>query len=118
MHARWPWAGYFLRLNPISENSPIEQVVDLSLFMALALCHVDDLTYFESKHGTLLRHNGDQLCKILAEFQGRAAELGTAIGLPDWTIRQRDDPITSAVVSFFTADQSLHHPKPKNRKRK
>lgn len=118
MHQRGPWAGYFLRLARITETSAIEQIVDLGTFMAVALCHVDEITYCSTSQGTALRYNGDQLCSILAAFQGLANELGSAIGLPDEIILKRNDLITETVISFFAAGQSIHQPKPKSRKRK
>ena len=45
LHARWPWAGFFLRLDPINTKSSVDKVVDLAVFMSLLLVHVDYLTY-------------------------------------------------------------------------
>jgi hypothetical protein len=117
LHQRWPWAGYFLQLNPVSKDSPIEQIIDLGTFMGIALCHVDKLTYFATPHGTVLRYNGDQLCKILAEFQGRAAELARAVDMTPTCICQRDDLISSAVISFFETGQALNQQTKRNRKK-
>ena len=115
MHARWPWAGFFLRVSPITVNSPVEQVVDLSTFMALALCHCDHLTYCETKFGIGLKYDPGELGKILAEFQGRAMELGDAVRIPGKALEKRDALITEAVVSFFDAGNSIN--KQNNQKR-
>ena len=108
LHKRWPWAGYFLRLAPLKRNSTPDQVVDLGVFMALALCHCNSLEYCESKQGCVLRYGAGELGKILAEFQGRAAELAQTVGIPNDEIHQRDELITDSVVSFFAAGKALH----------
>jgi hypothetical protein len=108
LHQRWPWAGYFLRLTPLKRTSTQNHIIDLGTFMALALCHCDSLGYCESKQGCVLRYGAGELGEILAEFQGRAAELAQSVGIPDDTIRQRDELITDSVVSFFAAGKAVY----------
>jgi hypothetical protein len=116
LHGQWPWAGYFLRLAPVTLQSPAQQIIDLGTFMALAICHVDELTYIESPTGVCLKYNGDQLAKHLAELQGRAVELADATGISAAAIRERDALITDSVVSFFDSGTDLYH-KQKRRKK-
>lgn len=120
LHQRWPWAGFFLRLAPITEQSLQRQIVDLSLFMALALCHCDDLVYCETDAGVGLRYNPGQLGKHLAELLGRAAELAHEVGIPSRAIQQRDRLVADAVASFFDAGKNLTQQfnQKQNRKRK
>jgi hypothetical protein len=106
MHKRWPYAGYFLRLCPITFEPPQQQIIDLSMFMALALCHCNNLVYCESKNGIGLQFETSELATILAEFQGRAAELADAIGIPIKEIERRDDLISRSVASFFDAGKA------------
>jgi hypothetical protein len=107
LHARWPYAAYFLRLKPITLQSPIPQIMDLSIFMALALCHVQDLACCETASGVCLRYDITQLTRHLAELSCRAAELGDCIGVPKDEIEKRDNLISSSVVSFFDAGQTF-----------
>lgn len=118
LHHRWPWQAYFLRLAPIDENSPQTQIVDLSLFMALALCHCDDLVYCETDNGVGLRYNPGQLGKHLAELLGRAAELAHEVGISSKAIQQRDKLVAEAVVSFFDAGKNLTQQINQNQNRK
>lgn len=112
LHAKWPYAGYFFKLKPITQDSPVEQITDVTTFMSLALCHCDDLGYYESPQGIGLRFSAGQLAQILVEFQGRAIELGQTVGLRAAAIRQRDSLITEAVASFFDCGQPLAPPNP------
>ena len=109
LHQRWPYAGFFLRICPITFESPQPQIMDLSMFMALALSHCDNLLYCETKHGIGLRFETEELAKILAEIQGRAAELADAIGIPAKEIERRDDLISRSVASFFDAGKANFH---------
>jgi hypothetical protein len=106
LHKRWPYAGYFLRLCPVTLESPQQQIIDLSMFMALALCHCNHLKYCESKHGIGLQFETSELATILAELQVRAAELADAIGIPTKEIERRDDLISRSVASFFDAGKA------------
>ena len=106
MHARWPWAGYFLRLCPITLDSPPSHIIDLSTFMAIALCHCENITYCETELGVGLQFRTEELASILAEMQGRAAELANAIGIPIKEIKRRDDLISRSVASFFDAGKA------------
>ena len=107
LHARWPYAGYFLRLRPITLQSPLSQIMDISVFMAVALCHVNDLTCCQTVRGVSLRYDITQLSRHLAELTCRAAELGDVIGLSKEEIRRRDNLISASVVSFFDAGQTF-----------
>jgi len=118
LHTRWPYPGYFLRLKPITLDSPREQIVDLSVFMSLAFCHCDRLTYCETKTGVGIQYELSELSKILAEFQGRAAELADVVGIPTQEIEQRDNLIADAVASFFDAGKEIHQQKNQNRNRR
>jgi len=89
--------------------------VDLSTFMSLAFCHCDRLTYCEIKTGVGIQYELSELSQILAEFQGRAAELADAAGIPTQEIEQRDNLITDAVASFFDVGQEIHQQKNQNR---
>lgn len=106
MHKRWPYAGFFLRICPITFESPQPQIIDLSMFMAIALCHCNNLLYCESKRGIGLQFETSELATILAEIQGRAAGLADAIGIPTKEIERRDDLISRAVASFFDAGKA------------
>ena len=101
LHESWPWAGYFLRLHPVTADSPTEQIIDTSIFMTLIFCRLDELTYAETTHGVGLRFNGEQFKHHLADLRHRAAELAALAGLPDTRIQQRDDLIVKAVANFF-----------------
>jgi hypothetical protein len=118
VYERWPWQAYFLRLTPINENSPQPQIVDLSLFMALALCHCDQLTYCETNNGVGLRYNPGQLGKILVDMLGRASELSQCVGVSPATIKIRETLVTNSVISFFDAGKNLTKQLNQNRKRK
>jgi hypothetical protein len=119
LHARWPWAGFFLRLRPINAASVPDEIVDLSVFMSLLLVRVDRLTFVETPHGTALRHDADQLCEHLFDLQSRAAQLAAIVDLPPTAINQRAALISRAVASFFEAGEALHQTtKTKRNKRK
>lgn len=109
MHARWPYMGYFLRLAPITRESPFAQICDLSTFMAVSLCFCGNLVYCETKNGVGLQYNISELSKHLAELQGRAAELADAVGIPTKEIEKRDDLIARSVASFFDVGHTRHH---------
>jgi len=113
LHTRWPWAGYFLRLVPITPKSTSEQIVDLSAFMALAFCHCEHLGYCETDNNIGLQYNPGELGKHIAELSGRAEELANIVGIPPKAIKQREILITESVVSFF--DYSAHL-NPRNRR--
>jgi hypothetical protein len=83
--------------------------------MSLAFCHCDRLTYCEIKTGVGIQYELSELSQILAEFQGRAAELADAAGIPTQEIEQRDNLITDAVASFFDVGQEIHQQKNQNR---
>lgn len=106
MHQRWPYAGYFLRLCPVTLESPQPQITDLSMFMAIALCHCNNLVYCETKRGIGLQFETSELAAILAELQGRAAGLADAIGISAREIEKRDDLIARSVASFFDAGKA------------
>jgi len=108
LHARWPYMGYFLRLAPLTKDSPIDSIVDLSLFLALCLCHCDSLEYCESNHGIGLRFEPSQLSQILVDVQGRAAELAQALDFSPETIAQRNALIIRSVDSFFASGICFH----------
>jgi hypothetical protein len=117
LHENWPWGGYFLRLHLITSKSPEEHIIDMGMFMALLLCRVDEITYFESDRGVTLRFNGDQFKHHLDDLRQRAAALASLTGIPEEQIQQRDDLIVQAVASFFAAGQSLQQPsKPRPKK--
>jgi hypothetical protein len=118
LHQRWPWAGYFLRVNPLSPDSSMDQVVDLATFMALALCHLDQLSLAQTAYGSALRYDATQLAQHLAELQSRAAQLAEAVDLPPSFIHRRDVLISNAVTSFFQAGLALNSPPKKKRKSK
>lgn len=117
MHARWPYAGYFLRLKPITSSSSIDQIMDLSIFMALALCHVNGLVCCQTARGVSLQYDISQLSRHLAELTCRAAELGDCIGIAKDEIEKRDNLISASVVSFFDCGETFA-PKIKNNRRK
>jgi len=107
LHARWPYAGYFLRLKPITENSPPGQIMDVSLFMAVAFCHVKDLACRQTARGIALQYDINQLTKHLAELSFRAMELAEVVGISRQEIQKRDQLITASVISFFDAGHSF-----------
>lgn len=108
LHARWPWAAYFLSLQPVRADSAAAQIVDVSIFMALALSHVDELTLAQTPHGIALRYDAGQLNQHLAELQSRAAQLAEAVDMPPSFIQLRDALISRAVISFFDAGRALN----------
>jgi len=108
LHARWPYAGYFLRLKPIRPTSTVDELIDLSLFVAMALCQVDKLTYTETRVGVGLEYDPAQLRQHLAELQDHAAGIGEASGLSAGIIRRREKLINNAVASFFAAGNAFH----------
>lgn len=118
LHARWPWAGYFLRLRPIKAESVPDEMVDLSVFMSLLLVRVDRLTFVETPHGTALRHDADQLSEHLHDLQSRAAQLAATVDLPPTAINQRAALISRAVASFFEAGEAIHQTTNTKRKKR
>jgi len=74
--------------------------------MAIALCHCENITYCETERGVGLQFRTEELASILAEMQGRAAELANAIGIPIKEIKRRDDLISRSVASFFDAGKA------------
>jgi hypothetical protein len=118
MHARWPWSGFFLAVNPITADSPADQMVDLSVFVSLILVHVDQVTYCETPRGITLRYNALQFHKHLAELQSRAAELAAAVDMPLPAISQRAILISRAIGSFFAAGQELNQSRKQNPKKR
>ena len=117
LHEAWPWAGYFLRLHPITIDSSKEQIIDTSLFMALIFCRLDDLTYVETEHGVVLRYCGEQLRHHLTDLRRRAAELASLVGVSGAQIQQRDALIMNAVESFFAAGQAVNQAPGRRRKK-
>jgi len=107
LHVRWPYAGFFLRLTPISKSLTPDQIVDVSLFMALALCHVGNLACCETPNGIALRCNMDHLARHLAEVARRAMDLADCIGISEEEVQKRDHLITASAVSYFRAGQPL-----------
>jgi hypothetical protein len=107
LHARWPWAGYFLRLEPVTAASAPAQVIDLSVFMTLALCHLEQLTAVETAHGIGLHYDAARLREHVWELQIRAAELAGVLDLPLTFIAARNTLVARAVVSFFAAGRQL-----------
>jgi hypothetical protein len=107
VHQRWPWQAFFLRVEPITEQSHELKIQDLSLFMALALCHCDELRYCETASGCGLRYNVGELGKIIADMLGRASELGHCVGIPQTKITAREKLVTDSIVSFFDAGKNL-----------
>ncbi len=107
LHARWPYAGFFLRLKPITLKSPPDQIMDVSLFMALALCHVTNLSCCQTARGVRLRYDMKQLSRHLAELCCRAMELADCIGISKEEIQRRDNLIMASVVSFFEAGETF-----------
>ena len=118
LHARWPWAGFFLRLDPVTPESPDDKVLDLAVFMSLLLVHVDHLTYAESAHGISLRYDANQFSGQLFNVQIRAAQLAGVLDLPPTAINARAALISRAVTSFFEAGQALHPPASTKRKKR
>jgi len=118
LHARWPWAGFFLRLDPVTPESPDDKVLDLAVFMSLLLVHVDHLTYAESAHGIALRYDANQFTEHLFDVQIRAAHLAGVLDLPPTAINARAALISRAVTSFFEAGQALHPPASTKRKKR
>ena len=117
LHEAWPWAGYFLRLHPITIDSSQEQIIDTSLFMALVFCRLDELTYVETDHGVVLRYQGDQFRHHLTDLRQRAAELASLARVSGAKIQQRDALIINAVASFFAAGQAVNQA-PRRRRKK
>ena len=118
LHARWPWAGFFLRLDPVTPESSDDKVLDLAVFMSLLLVHVDHLTYAESAHGISLRYDANQFNGHLFDVQIRAAQLAEVLDLPPTAINTRAALISLAVTSFFEAGQALHRPTTTKRKKR
>ena len=118
LHARWPWAGFFLRLDPVTPESPDDKVLDLAIFMSLLLVHVDHLTYAESAQGIALRYDANQFTEHLFDVQIRAAQLAGVLDLPATAINTRAALISRAVTSFFEAGQALHPPASTTRKKR
>jgi len=118
LHLRWPWSAFFLRIEPITATATVDQVMDLAVFMSMALVHVDDLTYVETPQSITLRYDARQLRHHLIELQSRAAQLAEAVDLPPSAISQRDALISRAVTSFFEAGRALHQPTTTKRKKR
>ena len=118
LHARWPWAAYYLRLLPLSPKSNPDQILDVSVFVALILVQVDDLALAETPQGIGLRYDARQFSEHLFELQVRAAELAAAVDLPPTFITQRETLVFQAIASFFQAGQALHVPSNRKRKKK
>ena len=117
LNESWPWSGYFLRLHPVTVDSPTEQIVDTSLFMALIFCRLDQLAYAESGKGVTLRFHGTQFEHQLTELRARAPELAAMTGISSTQIQKRDELIVTSVASFFAAGQTLHPASNRGRKR-
>lgn len=107
LHVRWPYPGFFLRLKPITNGSSKDQMIDLSMFMSLALCHVSELSCCQTAKGFGLRYDMNQLSKHLAEVACRAMELADEVGISAEEIEKRDKLITASVISFFAAGCSF-----------
>jgi hypothetical protein len=117
LHQRWPYSAYFLRVNPVTPDSVLDEIIDLSLFMALALCNVQQLSFVETARGNLLQYDGRQLSAHLDELVFRASELAGVVDYPATAIARRETLISHAVASFFEAGKALQQ-KPKNRNKK
>jgi hypothetical protein len=115
MHDRWPWAGFFLQLQPLTAKSSPEEVVDVSVFMSLLLVHVDRLTYCEKPSGITLHYDANQFRRHFAELQSRAAQLAAAVNIPLPIINQRGLLILRSVSSFFNAGQQLNQNRKKQK---
>ena len=115
LHQRWPFAAYFLKVNPIDAHSSLDQVIDLSLFMGLCLCHVDRMSFMSTARGSVLKYDGNQLEEYLSEITFRAADLAGAVDFPATEIARRDLLISRSVASFFKAGEALHQ-KTKNQR--
>jgi hypothetical protein len=106
LHVRWPWAGFFLRLKPISAESSVEEILDVSVFMSLIFTHVDRLAFVETPSGVGLRCDAEQLRRHLAELSKRAADLAEVVDIAPIRISKRDALISQTVVSFFRGGET------------
>jgi hypothetical protein len=106
LHLRWPYAGFFLRLKPVTRISTKDEIIDVSVFLALGFCNVKGLTYCETAKGAGLHFDMTQLTTYLNEVAHRAAELAHVTGISKEEIKKRDNLIAASVVSFFDAGRS------------
>lgn len=118
LHARWPWAAYYLRLHSLNAKSTPNQILDIAVFVALILVQVDDLALAETPQGIGLRYDARQFSGHLFELQVRAAQLAVAVDLPPTFIAQRETLVFQAIANFFRAGQTLHTPSSRKRKKK
>jgi hypothetical protein len=108
MHSKWPWAGYFLRLCPVTLDSGLDEIIDLSVFIGLALCHVKPITCRETTQAAELSFDLPQLSRHFAELHSRAAQLGQAAGIAPEEIARRNAVILGSITSFFKVGIEIH----------
>jgi len=108
LHERWPWAGYFLRLQPVTLSSPMDRIRDLAWYVGLCLCRAGNISYIRNKDAGRILFQPEQFSLHLAELHTRAWQLGEAVGLPAAAIARRDALMLRAVTSYFAAGKAHH----------
>ena len=108
LHDQWPWAGFFLHVQPITLNSSAEDIIDLSVFMAIALCQLAEIRSIVTPRGIGLHFDTHPLRLHLCDVRERAAQLAGAVDIPAAAIEERDNQICESVASFFRARQKPH----------
>ena len=108
LHDQWPWAGFFLHVQPITLDSSAEDIIDLSVFMAIALCQLEEISSIVTPRGIGLHFDTAPLRLHLCNVRERAAHLAEAVDIPAAAIEERDNQICESVASFFRARQKPH----------
>ena len=103
LHQAWPWAGYFLRSAPISDNSPRDCVRDAGVLVGWGFCFNDEIAFArrDEPYRVSLRFNHEQFVASVEEIVNRAAELCAIAGRPKHSIHQRQKNLESTIASFF-----------------
>ena len=108
LHKKWPWAAYFLQLHPVDQDSPTESIIDVSMFMSLAFCHIDSFTFAETPDGFALTYDRAHLHRHLAELRRYAIQLAEFLGTPPAEIAMRDQTICRAITSYFDLGRAIN----------
>jgi hypothetical protein len=108
LHQRWPWAGYFLQLQPVTAGSPVDRIMDVAWFLGRCLCHVRNIAHVRTRDSTRILFQPAQLSCHLVALHTRARQPGNTVDLPAAAIARRDALMVRAITRSFEAGKAHH----------
>lgn len=99
---QWPWAGYFLRLSPITAKSTVEESADADVFLALALsqCPIERKRCRQIETCSMVV-TSERISSFIESAKAAAATLGKLVEIDDESIAHRQQILARTLQNYL-----------------